>query len=235
MIMTDPNQWQFYYDPIATQVIRQSSSAIPDPLWKPLTPEYAQMLSTGIQSGGQVYLNTAGWPVLHSMPTKPHLRWDEEAVLTPVSVIDGVAHQEWRIKKMSIPEKLMALAAFRFRKQHSLPFKMAIAKRGAADEKIYKDCITDQGTVYMMTQSGLSATRRADIVFPHWKFDVDGSIEWHAVNGVDLLEAWDEASEKIEEQFSIEAMYTVRILQGIEVDITEWTLLPPLVAAPTND
>ncbi len=233
--MTEPIVWQFYYDPVANQVVKQSSTVTANPSWKHLTPEYAQLLITGLQNNGQIYLNTEGWPALLQLPTKPILRWDEEATLTPVTVINGVAHQEWRIKKMSIPEKLAHLAAFRFKKQHSIVFRMAINRRDPNGDKIYRDCVTDQGTVYMMTQSGLSASRNPNIVFEHWKFDVNGSIEWHSVNGADLLDAWDEASLEIEQQFSIEAMYTQRILQGMDVDITEWVLLPPLVTAPTND
>lgn len=224
-------EYNYYYDPVLSQVVRMLPDAEVPENWILLTKTYADQLTDGVRSGGNIYLNLTGYPVLHFPPPKPNLRWDQHATLQPLAIINGVAHQNWMIEEDEISVKLAKLAAFRYGKQTSIPFQMAIAKRGPDGEKIYKDCVTDSGTTFMMQQAVSTSIMKPDYIFPDWKF---GVADWHSVRASDLKEAWDGASQLIEQQFSIERQYAERILLSIPVDITEWVLLEPMIPPPSE-
>lgn len=219
-------EYSFYFDAVARQVIKLPATVTEVPPTYMLIPEsHALALIEGEKQGGTIYLNTAGSPAVYYPPPKPVLKWDETATLTPVTVSNGIATQIWQTHKLSIPDKLEKVKELRNYKLVTIPFQMAIATPGPNGEKVYKGCITDPGTTQMFTLSVITATINPGYIFRNWKFD-DGS--WHPVKGEDLIEAWSGASIQMEKQFDIEAIYSQYITAGIEVDITQWEELPPL-------
>lgn len=211
----------WYYDPDIQQVVTISDGVTPGGNWVVLAEHYAQQLITAQATGGFIYQNTAGTPVIWTVPTMPTIKWNERATLSHPYVVNGTVNQIWVIDKMSIPEQLMRLAAYRYSLQTSIVVPMRVNRIGADGQQVVKYIITDQGTWSMMASSATTALMSTTVIFPNWKF---GLGDWEPVKGSDLITAWQLAGELVEECFNQEAIYSRQIAAGQDVDISGWTV-----------
>lgn len=217
------SNFYYYVDRDNLQCIRsQIASEVAPATWIQVPEHYAQQLIEGQNAGKHIYINDGGTPALWETPPKPPLKWDEEAILTPLAVHEGTAIQNWIVSKVSIEEKLNRLKEFRQYKQSTNIVPIRVRRVGPNGEAIYKNLLTDPGTWVMMNAAGLTAMLDPNYVFRDWKFD-DGT--WESIDAREVITAWKKCSEAVELCFSIESAYTRAILAGTEVNIHEWVLI----------
>lgn len=219
---------KWYYDPQIQQVVTLAEDVTASSDWVVLAEHYAQQLIAAQASGGFIYQNTAGTPVVWESPARPLLKWNERATLTHPYVSNGVVNQQWVIDKLSITEQLILLAMRRYALQTSIIVPMCVNRIGTDGKPVVKYIITDQGTWSMMASSATTALMNPNVIFPNWKF---GLGDWEPVKGSDLIAAWQLAGELIEICFNQEAAYSHKIAAGQEVDISGW-VAPTLADLP---